>query len=501
MPAQEAAPVRISTSQGTLEGLISADGEVRTFKGIPYAAPPVGRLRWQPPQPAEPWEGVRPAHAFAPRAMQVHLWDDMVFHDAGPSEDCLYLNIWAPNEPAAAALPVMVWIHGGGFVAGATSEPRQYGHHLARRGVILVSLNYRMGVFGFFAHPELAGEADTGATGNYGMLDMVAALEWVRDNIAAFGGDPGNVTIFGESAGSMAVNSLMAAPPARGLFQKVIGESGSSIGGPLPTRAASARDGLAFAELIGASSLAALRELPADELMQRSTEAPQRFRPNIDGHFLIEQPADTFAGGLQAPVPLLAGWNFDEGGDGAIFGNRERTLANYRAGAQARFGSQADAFLAAYAATTDAAAVRAAKDFGGDQFIGYGTWLWIEQHRLTSSQPTWRYMFDHPVPLSNLAQPGEKPRAAHSWEIEYVFDVLDSKNAPFTETDHALADLMADYWTNFARHGDPNGPGLPPWPAYTEAGNLGVMHLNAAPYATSDDHRARYEFMRDQQSR
>lgn len=501
LSAADMTPIRVQTPNGSLEGLVSTDGAVRAFKGIPYAAPPVGRLRWQPPQPAKPWQGVRPAHDFGPRAMQAHLWDDMIFHDAGPSEDCLYLNVWSPNTPATEPLPVMVWIHGGGFVAGATSEPRQYGDNLARRGVIVVSLNYRMGVFGFFAHPELAGEAATGATGNYGLLDMVAALEWVRDNIAAFGGDPGNVTIFGESAGSMAVSLLMASPEAADLFHQAIGESGSTLTRDVPSRGESAQAGLAFAEAIGSPSLSALRGLPADELMQLSTGAGTRFGPNVDGHFLIEDPANTFAAGRQAQVPLLAGWNLDEGGDGTIFGNRERTLANYEAAARARFGHRADAFLAAYAATTDAEAVRAAQDFGGDQFIAYSTWQWLEAHNATSAQPTWRYLFDHPVPLSDLAQPGEKPRAAHSWEIEYVFDVIASKNAPWTEADHRLADLMADYWTNFAKQADPNGPGLPEWPVYDDANDHAVMHLNPAPHVTSDDHRARYEFMKNLSTR
>ena len=231
LSAQESTPVQITTAHGILEGVVSSDGSVRTFKGIPYAAPPVGDLRWKAPQPVEPWEGVRRATDFPPRAMQVHVWDDMFFCDDGPSEDCLYLNLWMPSRPDTDKLPVMFWIHGGGFIAGSTSEPRQDGGDLSKKGVIIVSLTYRMGVFGFFAHPELTAESGHEASGNYGLLDMVAALEWVRDNIATFGGDPDNVTIFGESAGSSAVNALVTSPLAGGLFHKAIGESSSFFNG------------------------------------------------------------------------------------------------------------------------------------------------------------------------------------------------------------------------------------------------------------------------------
>src|ERR1017187_52136 len=217
MRAQQVSTVQVRTADGVLEGVVSADGKVRTFKGVPYAAPPVGPLRWKPPQPVSPWTGVRRAADYAPRPMQARVFNDMIFKDAGPSEDCLYLNLWMPANPTQATLPVMVWIYGGGFVAGSTSEPRQDGGNLSKKGVIVVSLNYRLGVFGFLAHPDLARESGRDASGNYGFLDQVAALEWVRRNIATFGGDPDNVTIFGESAGSFSVSALMASPLARGL--------------------------------------------------------------------------------------------------------------------------------------------------------------------------------------------------------------------------------------------------------------------------------------------
>src|SRR5271154_4177367 len=263
--AQEVKSVQQRTADGVLEGVLSADGTVRIFKGIPFAAPPVGPLRWKPPQAPAPWAGVRKAVEFGPRCMQGGIYDDMIFRDAGPSEDCLYLNLWMPANPAPGRLPVMVWIHGGGFAAGASSEPRQDGGKLSKLGVLIVSLNYRLGIFGFFAHPELSKESGHNASGNYGLLDQVAALEWVKKNIATFGGDPDNVTIFGESAGSFSVSTLMASPLAQGLFRRAIGESGALFGGrrPVQSLAEAEAAGVKFSEAaLGTSSLAALRAKP-----------------------------------------------------------------------------------------------------------------------------------------------------------------------------------------------------------------------------------------------
>ena len=258
MAAQQLSGEQVRTANGVLEGVLSADGKVRVFKGIPYAAPPVGPLRWKAPQPAASWTGVRKAAEFGPRCMQGRIYDDMIFRDNGPSEDCLYLNVWMPAAPAEARLPVMFWIYGGGFAAGSSSEPRQDGGNLSRKGVMIVSLNYRLGVFGFFSHPDLARESDRNAAGNYGLLDQVTALEWVHKNIAAFGGDPDNVTIFGESAGSFSVSALMASPLSRGLFRQAIGESGAFFGSTLrskPLAQTEAAD-VKFAEaVLGTSSL------------------------------------------------------------------------------------------------------------------------------------------------------------------------------------------------------------------------------------------------------
>ena len=276
-PAQQLRTVQVATANGVLEGVVSPDGKVRTFKGIPYAAPPVGPLRWKAPQPAPSWTGVRRAVDYGPRAMQGRIFDDMVFHDEGPSEDCLYLNLWMPEaDRPPGKLPVMVWIHGGGFIAGSSSEPRQDAGNLSKKGVLVVSFNYRMGVFGFFAHPELTQESGHNASGNYGLLDQVAALQWVKTNIATFGGDPDNVTIFGESAGSVSVSALMASPLAQGLFRRAIGESGAFFNDTHPpqSRVEAEEAGVKFAEsAFSTTSLEALRAMPAPNAARGGAEA------------------------------------------------------------------------------------------------------------------------------------------------------------------------------------------------------------------------------------
>src|ERR1700758_1776264 len=311
-----AAP-QASVETGVIEG--KREESVNAFLGIPYAAAPVRELRWKPPAAAAKWDGIRKAKEFGNRCMQARIFDDMVFRDPGPSEDCLTLNVWAPAN-AKAKLPGMAWIHGGGFVAGGTSEPRQDGHNLAQHGVVVVSMNYRLGLFGFFAHPELAAESEKKAAGDYGLLDQVAALEWVQWNIGAFGGDPGNVTIFGESAGSFSVSALMASPLATGLFHKAIGESGAAFfsgGLPFKPLAAVEEDDAKYAsDTLGAKTLAELRAIPADKLLDATIHAKPgdpRFGPDVDGYFLPDQVPAIFAAGKQNDVPLIAGWNKDEG--------------------------------------------------------------------------------------------------------------------------------------------------------------------------------------------
>jgi para-nitrobenzyl esterase len=494
--AMAKSPPRASTDTGVVEG--NKDGSVNVFLGIPYAAPLVGQLRWKPPAPAAKWSGVRKATEFGPRCMQGRVFGDMVFRDPGPSEDCLTLNVWAPVD--AKKLPVMVWIYGGGMVAGGTSEPRQDGHNLAKRGVVVVSMNYRLGVFGFFTHPELAAESEHKAAGNYGLLDQTAALAWVQRNIASFGGDPENVTIFGESAGSFSVSAQMASPLAKGLFHKAIGESGGgfySHGLPFKSVEEREQEDAKFAEsTLGVKSLADLRAVPAQKLLdaalkKQDGETEFRFSPDVDGYFLPSPIPEIFAKGQQNDVPLLAGWNRDEGHFSPTAGVSPTVSAKETA--EKEFGSHAAEFLKVYPAKTDTDAARSLSDFDGDQFIAYSTWKWLEAQKTTGKAPVYRYRFDFEVPAD--PKNNHPATAYHSAEIEYVFGQLDWKPLPWRAEDRALTEQMRKYWTNFARSGDPNGAGLPKWPEYGADGGWEVMHFSSRSQATKDNLRARYLFL------
>jgi len=489
---------QVKTAAGVVEG--KEDGPVHIFLGIPYAAPPVGDLRWKPPAPAAKWTGVRKATEFGPHCMQGKVFGDMKFRDSGGSEDCLSLNVWVPAAASKAKLPVMVWIYGGGLVAGTTSEARQDGTNLAQQGVVVVSMNYRLGIFGFFVHPELTKESGHNAAGNYGLLDQLAALQWVHDNIAAFGGDPSNVTIFGESAGSFSVSAQMASPLAKGLFQKAIGESGAAFfSGGLSFESRSAReekDVKAVSEKLGVSTLAELRAVPADKLLDTfGKPGPDGFRfgPDVDGYFLRESVPAIFAAGKQNDVALLAGWNHDEGSFEIAFNPQKPTADSMKANAQKDFGEKAAEFLKLYPTDTDASTLRSAQDFAGDRFIAFSTWAWLEAAAKAGKQPVYRYRFD----LGPPADPkGPQLGAYHSAEIEYVFGQLDSKtDVTWKPENRALSAEMQKYWANFARSGDPNGPGLPKWPAYSAAGGWPVMFLDATSAAHKDELRDRYLFL------
>jgi len=493
----------VKIDKGDVRGAITADGQVRSFKGIPFAAPPVGDLRWQPPQPAASWKGVRDATQFGVRCLQSGGAESHVFRDPGASEDCLTLNVWTPAHPKQRNLPVMVWIYGGGFRAGGSSETRQDGEVLAQHDVVIVSMNYRLGIFGFFVHPELVAESAHHASGNYGLMDMSAALDWVQKNIANFGGDPHNVTVFGQSAGSLAVSALMASPLAIGHFEKAIGESGGEFYGPLETKSREAQEqaDVKFAQgAFGTSKLADLRKIPAEELLEKNLDyakeihAPFSFGPDVDGWFLPESVPQIFAEGKQAHVPLLAGWTADEQRGPVILAKPQPTAESFKAKAQEEFGPNTEEFLKLYPASTDAEALRSAGDLASDRFIIYSTWRWLEAQVDTGEAPVYRYRFD-------LGSPGDKHHLAivgafHSDDINYVFGQLDAREgAKWRPEDRKLSSEMVAYWTNFARTGNPNGDGLPNWPTYNAAGNWQVMHLNATSEAKPDTQRARYLFL------
>jgi para-nitrobenzyl esterase len=495
----EARPIQIES--GKLLGVLTPDQKVIAYKGIPFAQPPVEDLRWRPPQPVHKWRHVLLARDFGQHCIQSGSYPDMVFHDPGPSEDCLTLNVWAPSDSKPAkkspGLPVMVWIYGGGFTTGGTSENRQDGQFLAHRGVIVVSMNYRLGIFGFFAHPELTSESANHASGNYGLMDQAAAIAWVRRNISAFGGDPSNITIFGESAGSFSVSSLMASPVAKDLFSKAIGESGGALysaGLGYPPREDAEQTNVAWAErAFGSSKLFYLRSLTTEEVLKgataRTNPPPPRFGPIVDGYFLPDSVPTIYADGKQAHIPLLGGWNANEGRPSVV-----PTADSFNVQAHTEFGPAALKFLAAYPATTDEQALQSAGDYAGDKFIAFSTWAWLEAQVKTGIAPVYRYFFD-------LGSPGDRNHKAslgafHSDDIEYVFGALDSRpQMAIRPEDRALSELMQQYWTNFAKTGDPNAPGLPKWPAYNAADNYQVMHLDATPEAKPDTLRPRYLFL------
>ena len=491
--------LQVATDSGVVEG--KQDGPVRSFLGIPYAQPPVGDLRWRAPLPPAKWTGVRKVTEFGARCVQAPVYDDMVFRDHGGDEDCLFLNVWTPAKPPSAKLPVMVWIHGGGFVAGASSEPRQDGTELAQQGVVVVSMNYRLGIFGFFVHPDLAKESGRNAAGNYGLLDMIASLQWIRGNVGSFGGDPDNVTIFGESAGSFAVSDLMASPLAKGLFHKAIGESGgafSRTGLTLQTRAAREEQDSKFSSVaFGVKTVSELRSLPAQKLLDATWKGGGHhdfsFDPVVDGYFLPETVAAIFAAGKQNDVPLLAGWNRDEESLSTHLAPNQTGLEKLKATAQEDFGGKAADFLKLYAAENDAQALRSLDDYAGDRFIAWSTWRWIEAQATTGRQPVYRYRFDLGPPSDpKTPQMG----AYHSAEIEYVFGQLDSKaHMDWRASDRHLSEQMRKYWTNFARSGDPNGAGLAKWPVYSSAEGWQVMFLDEKSAARRDQLRPRYLFL------
>src|SRR5271157_5963926 len=423
-----AAGTTAKVEQGVLQG--TKEGGLTVYKGIPFAAPPVGDLRWRAPQAAAEWKGVRPADKFAPQCEQGSF-------GPGPapamSEDCLYLNVWTPAKSAAEKVPVLVWIYGGGFAGGATSIPGYSGEILAKKGVVLVSIAYRVGTLGFLAHPELSAESPEHVSGNYGLLDMIAALQWIKKNVAAFGGDPNKVTIFGESAGGIAVSQLCASPLAKSLIQGAISESGGSFGPPrsagmpgenMRPLAIAEKDGQAFQVNAGANSLAELRKLPPEKIVAATRGMAW---PNTDGWVIPGDQYTLYDNKKFNDIPVLIGYNSDEG---ASF-SRERAPKEYIDGVHKRYGTFADSLLKAYPA--------------GSEHEGFGAW--------------------------------------HGREVPYVFGHLNElQNEVPSATDHVISDAMGTYWTNFAKYGDPNGNGIAKWPAFSDQ-NPELMYFAGTPHA------------------
>lgn len=458
--ASDAVPAPVMTETGLVQG--TAENGLVVYKGVPFAAPPVGELRWRAPQPAAPWEGVRPAASFGPDPYQGDGRGNV-------SEDCLYLNIWTPAASPDAKIPVLVWIYGGGFSFGSNTTPVHNGEHLARKGVVIVTINYRVGPLGFLAHPELSAESPRKVSGNYGLLDQIAGLRWVHANIARFGGDPGRVTIFGESAGGIAVSMLCASPEAKGLFHGAISQSGGSFGPTRPTTypgenmrtlAQAEQSGIAYATRAGAASIAELRRLEPGKLPGGWGSGAAW--PIVDGWIIPGDQHTLYEAGRFNDVDILVGYNSDEGLSFA----REKTPDEYHANVVARYGPFAERLLAAYPAAPTAVP-KTARDLMRDAAFGWHTWAWATLQARTGRSRVFYYYFDqHPerAPGSPAADHG----MPHGVDVPYVFQTLDRNDAKLTPGDWAISETVSNYWTNFAKRGDPNGRGVPEWPRYTD---------------------------------
>jgi para-nitrobenzyl esterase len=472
----ESGGVAVTTDAGPVVGKFQQNSAVRAFLGIPFAAPPVGALRWKPPQPVTPWQGARTATAYGAQCMQPARSKTSVYYeyagDQPTSEDCLYLNVWAPSETRDGKLPVMVWIYGGGFQQGSAANPVFNGERLAARGVVVVSVNYRVGIFGFMAHPELTAESPQHASGDYGLLDQIAGLQWVKRNAAAFGGDPDNVTIFGQSAGAAAVTYLFASPLARGLFAHGICESFGFRDKTMTPLADAEKDGVALGAKVAAATLADLRQVPAEKLL----ETRMAMNPIVDGFFLPANPYAVFAEGKEAPVPLLAGWNADEG---ATFPHA-KTLTGYQEWVRKKYPDIADHLLALYPAKTDDDAKSANKDLVRDGLFAWGPWSVARAHA-RNGFPAYLYYFSHPQPLRPGASFDEIDTAHglgsfHSSEYPYLFGTLDVLSRDWTSADRALSETLQAAWVAYAYGGSPNAPGLPHWPRLDQAAET-TMYL------------------------
>lgn len=501
----EEVTLQVKTQYGILEGF-EEDG-VKKFLGVPFAQAPVGELRWKAPQPLQSWEGIREAKAFGNDPMQLDIFGDMQFRGAGRSEDCLYLNIWTTATSTADALPVLIYFNGGGLMAGSGSEPRYDGSSIAKEGVIGVTANYREGVFGFFSHPDLTAASDYKGSGNYGFLDQVAAIKWVKENIAAFGGNPDRITIVGESAGSFSVSLLMCSPLSKNLIAGAMLSSGAEVMPNKPaTQAEADSAGAATLKNAGIASLADAMAIDADSL-QKILPPRGMARLVLDGYFMSESADAVFEKGEQAQVPLLAGWNSLEAHPMQALQNQAPTLQNYKNALKAQFGDKTDEIFDAYGIKTDEDVMsQKGFDLVSDLFTGFPTWKVCDYHARTSTQPVYRYHYMHPRPKVS-AKMGDKtgglaggvrektaeekkaesqqaaiaPGAVHSADIEYAMGTLDTNEFyDWQEEDYAISKLFLSYYANFCKTGNPNGEGLPKWTVITKDNldNAPVMKID-----------------------
>jgi para-nitrobenzyl esterase len=491
--ASPAGPVKVSG--GMVQG--EMEGDIAVFRGVPFAAPPVGDLRWKAPAPVKTWSGVKQTTTFAPACMQ-NTAPRFGRPGLTVSEDCLYLNVWTPALSAGKKLPVMVWIYGGGFSAGATSYADFDGANLAKKGVVVVSVAYRVGSFGFLAHPALSAESPYHASGDYGFLDQIAGLKWVKDNIAALGGDPDRVTIFGESAGGISVSILAGSPLTKGLIQRAISESGGSFGPNLeygipgvrvePLEVAEKR-GEAYAGKFGARTAADLRALPADVIEKADSESPGIHPVVLDHHVIMGDQYKLYEQGRYNDVPVLIGTNSDEG---ALF-VRSMTATDFKKSVESGYGPYAQNILKIYPATDDAVALQSARDLTRDTNYAWSTWSWARLQAKTGKSKVFLYYFAHKPPEAPNAGFTSKG-ASHGAEIAYVFD----HGKRWTDRDRALSEQVMTYWTNFAKTGDPNGDGVPHWPAYRGSDPM-VMHFNdtaeAGPLPNAEQLKAVDQYM------
>jgi para-nitrobenzyl esterase len=458
----------VRVAEGQLAGVASPDGSNVSFKGIPFAAPPIGDRRWRAPQPVTPWQGVRKADAFSASCIQNIVearkpWTHEFMAHGDTSEDCLYLNVWTPARAASDRRPVLVFIHGGGNTEGAGSIAVYDGAGLASKGLVVVTINYRLGAFGFLAHPELTQEAPYHGSGNYALLDQIAAVKWVKANIASFGGDPARITVAGQSAGAFGVRNFLISPLAARTFHRAIAESGVSLSGfgASRTLADAEPDGVRFARAKNAASIAELRGMPAQQIAAPPVGgAPFRWGTVIDNYALVDGEADAFAAGTHNDVPVLTGTNRDESG---AMPQPTITAAAFQKQIEQRYADRAGEFLKLFPAASDDEA-RVSQNASARDVARVTTSLWAAARAKTAKANTFTYFWDHTLPGPDAAQYG----AFHTSEVPYVMNTLAFSDRPFTADDRRIADMMSSYWANFAAAGDPNGEGLPRWPSVSE---------------------------------